>query len=327
MQSINKNEYTVSVIVPIYNVEEYIDKCIESIINQTYENLEIILIDDGSTDKCPEICDAYAIKDKRIKVIHKENGGLSSARNSGLDICSGDYIAFVDGDDWIEPNTYEQMLKVLISKNVDIVYYAVKKVYSNGKEEICFRYYDNEVVLSAKEVVKDLLLDKIGSQVWKCLYKKHLWNNVRFPVGRLYEDIATTFRVCANAKTVSFTDTAFYNYRINNTSISYSPNPSKRYHIYFGFREHYEYAKINFPEISDECCALAGHYALSTYFYYCRLHDEQLKQYIGEVKEFLKTNKKTILKSKNLKFSLKFALRVFCFSDKLFRIMAKIIKI
>ena len=98
------NEPLVSVIVPVYKVEKYLDKCIESIVGQTYENLEIILVDDGSPDNCPTMCDEWAQKDSRIKVIHKENGGLSSARNAGLDACTGDYIGFVDSDDWIEPD-------------------------------------------------------------------------------------------------------------------------------------------------------------------------------------------------------------------------------
>lgn len=108
---------TISVIVPVYNAEKYLDRCVESIVAQTYKNLEIILVDDGSTDNSPAICDAWAKKDSRIRVIHKKNGGVSSARNAGLDACTGDYIGFADADDWMEPDMYE----VLIGNAKDIV--------------------------------------------------------------------------------------------------------------------------------------------------------------------------------------------------------------
>ena len=110
----------ISIIVPIYNVKKYIQQCVESLINQTYKNLEIILIDDGSTDGCGELCDEFGKKDQRIHVIHKQNGGLSDARNKGIDVASGDYIGFVDSDDWISHNMYEKMLSSLKSVNADI---------------------------------------------------------------------------------------------------------------------------------------------------------------------------------------------------------------
>ena len=122
----------ISVIVPIYNVEKYVNKCVGSIVNQTYTNLEIILVDDGSPDRCPEICDEWAKKDSRIKVIHKKNGGLSDARNAGMKIASGDYIAFVDSDDWIAPEMYERLLMAIKNDNSDIAACAVKMVWEDG---------------------------------------------------------------------------------------------------------------------------------------------------------------------------------------------------
>ena len=114
------NNPKISVIVPVYKVEKYLDKCVESIVNQTYKNLEIILVDDGSPDNCPAMCDEWAEKDERIRVIHKENGGLADARNAGMDIATGDYIGFVDSDDWIEPNMYEVLLKNALKYDADI---------------------------------------------------------------------------------------------------------------------------------------------------------------------------------------------------------------
>ena len=115
----NKN-VKISIIVPVYKVEKYLDKCVNSIVGQTYKNLEIILVDDGSPDNCPAMCDEWAQKDSRIKVIHKKNGGLSSARNAGLDACTGDYIGFVDSDDWIEPDMYEYLLNIGMKNNADV---------------------------------------------------------------------------------------------------------------------------------------------------------------------------------------------------------------
>ena len=114
------NNPKISVIVPVYKVEKYLDRCVESIVNQTYKNLEIILVDDGSPDNCPVMCDEWAEKDERIRVIHKENGGLADARNAGMNIATGDYIGFVDSDDWIEPNMYEVLLKNALKYDADI---------------------------------------------------------------------------------------------------------------------------------------------------------------------------------------------------------------
>lgn len=121
----------ISIIVPVYNVEKYLNKCIDSIINQTYKNIEIILVDDGSTDNSGKICDEYLLRDSRIKVIHKNNGGLSSARNEGINISSGEYIGFVDSDDWVEPNMYEEMYKKILYSNADIVDCGYWKEYEN----------------------------------------------------------------------------------------------------------------------------------------------------------------------------------------------------
>ena len=123
----------VSIVVPIYNVEKYLEQCIDSIINQTLKEIEIILVDDGSPDNCPQICDDYVKKDSRIKVVHKTNGGLSSARNAGIEIATGDYIGFVDSDDYIELDMYEKMYNIAIENNVDFVMSDYYSVSNEGK--------------------------------------------------------------------------------------------------------------------------------------------------------------------------------------------------
>lgn len=173
----------ISVIVPIYNVEKYLSKCIESIINQTYKDLEIILVDDGSTDSSGKICDEFATKDNRIKVIHKKNGGLSDARNIGLDVCRGNYISFIDSDDYIELDMYEKMIKIIVNKKVDIVSCNYNHIYNNNKV-VFFKVDVDELIKS-----KNLLYEKIFTYsnfdlvVFNKLYKSTIFENIRFPVG------------------------------------------------------------------------------------------------------------------------------------------------
>ena len=133
----------ISVIVPIYNVEKYLDRCVESIINQTYKNLEIILVDDGSPDNCTQMCDDYAKKDSRIRVVHKENGGLSDARNAGMEVATGEYVSFIDSDDYISLDFYETLFQTMIDNDSDIVECSVVKFYENGKFD---EYSDDQMI-------------------------------------------------------------------------------------------------------------------------------------------------------------------------------------
>ena len=167
----------ISIIVPVYNVEKYLEKCIESIVNQTYQNLEILLIDDGSTDCSGKICDEYAQKDKRIKVIHKENGGVSSARNKGLAEATGEYIGFVDGDDYIDKNMYEIMLKEIKKDTIEFVMCDFNIVNPKDEmEEIDLERYPIEVMRKVKSIEKFYP----SSEVWRCLFMREQLKNVKF---------------------------------------------------------------------------------------------------------------------------------------------------
>lgn len=178
----------ISVIVPVYNVEKYLYKCINSILEQTFNEFELILVNDGSTDNSGNICDEYAIKDRRVIVIHKENGGLSSARNAGLDIAKGSYISFIDSDDWIARDMYETLFDVGLKNDLDIVQCGYKSVYENSgmkaevnSKKIMFVYAD-------KILTKFFYNQDISSVVWDKIYKKHLFMDIRFPVDQLLED-------------------------------------------------------------------------------------------------------------------------------------------
>lgn len=200
----------ISIIVPVYKVEQYIHKCIDSILKQTFKEFELILVDDGSPDSCGEICDRYAIQDSRIKVIHKENGGLSSARNAGLDIAQGDYIGFVDSDDWIEMDMYELLYRMCVEQGCDIaicsseIHYNDKTVISSSHP---FVIHDRNSAM--KTMLEGNLYDEV---VWTKLFKRQLLEGIQFPVGISYEDTAFTYKVIHKCEKVCFIGEPKYHY-------------------------------------------------------------------------------------------------------------------
>lgn len=204
----------ISIIVAAYGVEKYLHKCVDSILAQTYKNLEVILVDDGSPDKSGIICDEYAQKDSRIKVIHKQNGGQSTARNAALDIATGNYVGFVDGDDWIEPNMYEQLLKIIEQEDADIVQCGWYKVDPNGERNCPFVEKFKEVYIGNKGL--DELIKSEGghlnTSVCCKLFKGDLARMFRFLPVRAYEDDEYIFKTVAAVKKIVCIDTPYYNY-------------------------------------------------------------------------------------------------------------------
>ena len=208
----------VSVIVPIYKVEKYLNKCIDSIINQTYTNLEIILVDDGSPDNSPKICDEYAKKDNRIKVIHKQNNGVSSARNVGLDISTGDYIMFIDGDDYIELNMIECMLKNMFDNDVDIVVCNINYVY---KDKEFIKYDESDRILNNYDAMKEFIRDGIvQAVVWNKLYKKSIIKDMKFIINKIHEDEIFSYEAISKANSIYYNSNPFYNYIQREDSIT-----------------------------------------------------------------------------------------------------------
>lgn len=184
------NNPKISIIVPVYGVEQYLPKCIESILGQTFKEFELILVDDGSLDRCPQICDEYAKKDSRIKVIHKENEGQGVARNIALDIAKGDYIGFVDGDDWIESDMYEQLYKAIFDNNADLAMCDMKTF--DGRFWINHNYFKESTIFNNYELMHEYVNNRICVGPCTKLYKKQLFNDVRFPSFRSREDIYIT---------------------------------------------------------------------------------------------------------------------------------------
>ena len=214
----------ISVIVPVYNVEKYLSQCLDSIIHQTYKNLEIILVDDGSTDSSGLICDNYSQKDKRIKIIHKCQGGLSDARNAGLKIATGEYISFIDSDDFIDKNMYSILINNTQKYNSDIVWFN----YYNKKKK---KHFINSSIIKNNDLydlsssdkikfAKNLFYQyKMDAHVWAKLYKRSIFNNIKFPYGKLFEDIFVLLPILSNAKIISTIPDCLYFYRNRSESI------------------------------------------------------------------------------------------------------------
>lgn len=212
----------ISIIVPIFNTEKYLDECIKSIINQTFQNLEIILVDDGSFDSCPQICEKWAQNDKRIIVIHKLNGGLSDARNAGIDASTGDFILFVDSDDFIDSHIIAQLYELQNRTNADIVCGGIYK-YCNGH---IYKIYNDiirqELVsFTGIEQLKNLLNSRTDCGVWGKLYKRKVIGNNRFIKGRYNEDIIFLFSLYATCTKIVYTSKRFYYYRDTAESITH----------------------------------------------------------------------------------------------------------
>lgn len=212
----------VSIVVPIYNAEPYIERSIESIINQTYKNIEIILVDDGSEDGSGKICDKYAKKDKRIKVIHKENGGVSSARNTGIREAGSNYIVFVDSDDYVDENYIDLLLSEIVSQDADIAMMTHYIEYPNKKPTI--RYEKEYIVLNSHDAIDRMLYDEgIDISPWGKIYKKELFSKIKYPEGKIFEDTATTPLLLMEADKIVINNQPTYHYLIqNNDSITNS---------------------------------------------------------------------------------------------------------
>lgn len=191
----------ISVIVPIYKVENYLDRCVKSIVEQTYPNLEIILVDDGSPDQCPKLCDEWAKKDQRIKVIHKENGGLSDARNAGMKIMTGDYVSYIDSDDWVAEDMYETMLDAIKKNHADICECGFERT-SEMIENTRKQQDDHAIILEKENALLAVVEEKIQPVVWNKLYKREIVKTLCFEVGKYNEDEFFTYKAIEKAEKI-----------------------------------------------------------------------------------------------------------------------------
>ena len=287
----------ISIVVPIYKVENYLRRCIDSLIHQDYPDIEIILVDDGSPDNCGTICDEYAQKDPRIKVIHQQNGGLSAARNAGIDIAQGDYLMFVDSDDWVEKNYCSFALQKAKTTNSDIVVFGYNDVYENRtvKKSII---ENDEKKYSSEEALKELHGGKILSFAWNKIYKADLFKTgIRYPKGRLFEDIGTTYLLFHQANAVYLASGATYNYQKREDSILGKKMKAKDAIDWFDLEmERFQFMRQNYPDIVEELWKYYGQRVL----FLCKVLSNfpNQKEKLREMESFLITHQQQIKKTK-----------------------------
>lgn len=242
----------ISVIIPAYNVEKCIEKCVNSILEQSFSNFEIMLVDDGSKDSTPQICDKLADKDNRITVIHKENGGLSDARNAGIRKSVGKYLAFVDGDDIVDKD-YLQELYSLITMEENIEVALVRGIaFGENTTPKGSKATVSKVTTTEEMVRKIVLRDNFGHTAWGKLFLAELWKDFQYPVGKLYEDYLTTYRVLAKTKKVAYSDAKMYFYIQHNESIMHMKCSEKTLAVLDVADQETEFMLKTWPNISDE---------------------------------------------------------------------------
>lgn len=249
-------EKLLSVIIPVYNVEEYLVRCVDSILAQTYEKLEVILVDDGSKDASGSICDDFAAKDPRVKVIHQKNGGLSRARNAGIEAASGEYITFVDSDDWIEADAYEHLLDLMEKYQVKLVCGGNFDVDGETGNKTLGLTPKKEEVLTAEEFVGRMFLwDGFDSSACDKIYHRSLLDTFRYPEGKVCEDVAVTYRIVLSTDRAALSDRPFYNYYHRPGSITISTAAEitdKTFHFSRHTEEIYSYIRQYHPAIEPQ---------------------------------------------------------------------------
>ncbi len=246
----------ISVIIPVYNVEKYLARCVDSVLMQTYTNLEVILVDDGSTDGSGKLCDEYKEKDARIKVIHKENGGLSDARNAGLDIAKGDYIAFIDSDDFVTRFYIENLYYGICKTGAEMAMSGFLSWYENDSIPIANQATDIDVerLSTIQAMEKVLYQDFVDVCAWAKIYRKTLFCGIRYPKGKLYEDVPTTWAVMKKCNHVAVVHTFDYVYYQRNDSIQRMKFNTKKFDAIRHWKDVKKDVEENYPDLKKACC-------------------------------------------------------------------------
>ena len=315
-------EPLISVIVPVYKVEKYLNRCVESIVEQTYGNLEIILVDDGSPDHCPAMCDFWTEKDSRIKVIHKSNGGLSDARNAGMKIVTGELIGFVDSDDWIAPDMYQYLYEAMKADNSDVAACGVEMIWEDG---ILSRLLTKtgSCLLNREEAMEALIEESwLKQPVWYKLYKTDLIRSILFPVGKYHEDAFWSYRVIDAAERVSVIDYVGYYYWQRTGSIMGEEYSVKRLDAIEALEQRQDYLESNFPSLATKgrcslwfSCIYHGQKILQNFSMQERVSAIQyinnvLKRHPFSASELNELSKKEVLWIRIAKVSLTAACRI-----------------
>lgn len=304
----------ISIIVPVYKVEGYLEKCLDSIISQTYKDLEVILVDDGSPDNCGKICDEYAAKDDRIIVIHKQNEGVARARNSALDIATGDYISFIDSDDWMAEDAYEYFVKNIERYRADCVVGRCQMAFE--KNDV-LKYGEKESVnikcMTSSGAMKEVLNG--GSAIWNRLFKKKIFDNLRFPVDRINDDEVTVLHAYAGCNRVVFLNQYTYYYRIRANSITTSTFSMRKVDVLYNAKDNMKYISEERPKLYKYAEAKFVKAGLYCMFNLLKMKTEnaeakrQKKEAIKYIRQEFKKEIRSINSNKVIPTSYKIALR------------------
>ena len=318
----------ISIIVPIYNVGKYLPKCIESILNQTFKNFELILVNDGSTDNSGVVCDDYAKKDTRIKIIHKSNGGVSSARNAGLYVAKGEYIGFVDPDDYIDKNMYEKLYRLCIDNNSDIAICRFNREI-NGKiqnKESTEEIIELNNMVAMNELFKGNLY---RFSLCNKLFSKKCFNDVLFPEERIHEDLSTTYKLFANSKKAVYINYCGYIYVRRENSILTSTYNEKRLQAFIAWDEIIEFIDKNYYEIIEQVIATFTYWCVDNILYILnQVNNSQKKNnYLNIIQKYTTKYYIYIKRNNILSRSYKLRIRIFNINYKLFILGRKIRKV
>ena len=293
-----KEEKKISIIIPIYNVEKYLPACVESILQQTYKNLEVILVDDGSPDQCPVICDELAQKDDRIRVIHQKNKGLSGARNTGIDNAQGDYLIFVDSDDTVEQTLVEELYTYAEKWNCAIVACGRNYIFEDG-QIVCKIAHDESKVYGFEEAMQEMNSFRLfDMSAWAKIYRKELFEDIRFPEGKLSEDYYIMYKLFDKAQTIGYVAKPLYNYLQRQSSIS--RNKKINHDFADAAKKQMEFLDDKYPQMS-----VLGHTAyasanLTVYDFYLKNGVKCPKDKLLEFKKAVRDNLVYIRKNINI---------------------------
>ncbi|GEM_PF-726309 len=280
----------ISVIVPVYNTEAYLIRCLDSIIVQTYCNLEIIIINDGSSDRCPVIAEEYAKKDRRICLVHQENAGVSESRNAGMRLSHGSYLSFIDSDDFIDPDYYETLYHILCSSNADVSICDNRTINFSVVRPLSQDFPEGVTLFSGNEALTELVNDKwLRNYAWAKLFKKELFHDIEFPKDRTFEDMAIMHEIFYRAKTIVITNEIKYNYTLRKDALSSSMTICNQYHRFLTHIERVSFFEnVNRRDLALKEIIEALHSAMNTVpltVFHFTTHQE--KEYLRAIKTWM----------------------------------------
>lgn len=315
----------ITIVVPVYNVEKVLKRCVESILNQTFQNFQVILVNDGSTDKSGEICDEFAKISDKVHVIHQENGGLSSARNAGIDMAKSPYIGFVDSDDYLEKGMFQILVEAIDNADIASVDYVGLKegeIPPNSQPKLLVEVYEND------ETVKQLLVNPyIHRSAWNKLYKLELFEGLRYPEGKIFEDTFTTYKLYARAKKVVATNYQGYYYMHNDDSITRRDFTPKNFDLLSETQRLLEDMETHYPHLLEyEQARLAEHYVGLAMRILNSKENPDNKAHMNQILQGIREDYPLFKHNKRVGAKIRTGIKWMNFAPKLFFMMYKLAK-